>query len=62
MSEKYIFLTFFFTTVKAEIVLISGVEMLHLCIVNEKERQLAGSFGREGRNNKGCNPTNAFIL
>ncbi len=37
MSEFYKILTFFFTTVKAEIVLISGREILHLCIVNEKE-------------------------
>ena len=36
--------------------------IIDFCIVNDDERQLAGSFGREGRNNKGCNPTNAFIL
>ena len=44
------------------IVLHYGRIIVDFCIVNEKERQLAGSFGREGRNNKGCNPTNAFIL
>ena len=38
------------------IVLHYGRIIVDICIVNDEERQLTGSFGREGRNNKDVIP------
>ena len=54
-------------TVIQQIVLHKPLIIVDICIVNDEERLLAGSFGREGQERKDlllarCNPTNAIII